>query len=93
MACWQCRQALAQAGGDIHGKSLPYIPGGDEAAGCPHARVGGPVQVVEYLPADVPEHQQVEHASGGVANEVQIVDSLRDDLQTWAGRVCLYIWA
>jgi hypothetical protein len=30
-------------GGDICGQSFPYVPGGDEEAGHPHARVGGPV--------------------------------------------------
>jgi hypothetical protein len=34
--------------------SHPYVPGGDEAAGRPHTGVGGPMPVVEYLPAEVP---------------------------------------
>jgi hypothetical protein len=63
-------QASSRPGGDTRGNFLPYMPGSDEAAGCSHARMSGPVQVVEYLPEEAPEHQQVERACGGVADEV-----------------------
>jgi hypothetical protein len=50
-------QATPCPGSDIRGKSFPYVPPGDEAAGRLHARVAGPVQVIEYLLAEVPGHQ------------------------------------
>jgi hypothetical protein len=46
-------QASSHPGGDIRGQSFPYVTGGNEATGCLHAWVGGPEQVVEYLPAEV----------------------------------------
>ncbi len=42
-------QAGLRPGGDICGETLPNIPEGDEAAGRPPARVGGPVEVFENL--------------------------------------------
>jgi hypothetical protein len=79
-------QAGSRPGGDIRRQSFSYVPGGDEAAGCPHTRVGGPMQVVEYLPAEVP---LAECTCGGVADEV--ADLLCDNLQTCAGAECLYL--
>jgi hypothetical protein len=65
--------------------------GGDEVAGCLHTWVGGLVQMVEYLPAEVPGHQRAECNCGGIADELQIADFLCDDLQTCAGAECLYL--
>jgi hypothetical protein len=42
-------QAGLCPGHDVCGEAFPNIPRGDEAAGRPHARVGGPVVVFEYL--------------------------------------------
>jgi hypothetical protein len=42
-------QAGLRPGGDIYGETLPNIPGGDEAAGRPPARMGGSVDMFEYL--------------------------------------------
>jgi hypothetical protein len=76
------------------GNPLPrHVPPGDEAAGHLHARVGGPVQVIEHLLTEVPGHQGAERTSGGIADEFQIANLLCDDLQTWAGAECLYLWA
>ncbi len=36
-------QAGLCPGGDICGETFPFVPGGDEAASRPPARVGGPV--------------------------------------------------
>jgi hypothetical protein len=55
-------QAGLCPGGDICGETFPYIPGGDEAAGCPLARVGGPVAMFENLSPKVPWHQRAEGA-------------------------------
>jgi hypothetical protein len=33
-------QASPSPGSYVSGQSFPYIPEGDEAVGCPHARVG-----------------------------------------------------
>ena len=46
-------QAGLRPGGDICGETLPYIPGGDEAAGCPPAGVGGPVEVFQLAMANL----------------------------------------
>jgi hypothetical protein len=53
--------------------------------------MGGPVQVVEYLPVEVSGHQWVKCTCGGIADEVQIADLLCDDLQICAGEECLYL--
>ena len=47
-------QAGLRPGGDICGETLPNIPGGDEAAGHPPARMGGPVEMFENLSLKVP---------------------------------------
>jgi hypothetical protein len=83
-------QASSRPGRDIQGQSFPYVPGGDEAEGRRHAWVGGPVQVVEYLQAEVPGHQLAEPIFGSITDEVQIADFLCVDLQTWAVAECLY---
>jgi hypothetical protein len=49
-------QADLRPGSDICGETLPNIPGGDEAAGRPPARMGGPVEVFEKLSPKVPGH-------------------------------------
>jgi hypothetical protein len=63
-------------GGDIPVRGQPFlsVPGGDEVVACLHARMGGPVQVVKYLPAEVPGYQRLEHAFGSFTDEVQIAD-------------------
>ena len=38
---------------DIVGQTFPDVPGGDEAAGCPHTWVGRAVEVVEHLAAKI----------------------------------------
>jgi hypothetical protein len=68
-------------GCDVCGETLLNIPGGDEAAGRPHAGVGGPVEVFKYLSPKVYGHQQAECGGGGVANEVKVADLLRNDAQ------------
>ncbi len=60
-------------GGDIRGHSFLYVPGGD-GVGRPHARMGGPVQAVKYLPTDFPGHQWPEHAFGSFIDEVQMAN-------------------
>ncbi len=72
-------QAGLRPGCDICGETLPNIPGGDEAAGRPLARMGGPVEVLENLTAQVPGYQRAESAGGGIADEVKIADLLCDD--------------
>jgi hypothetical protein len=62
-------QAFSRPGSDIRGQSFPYVPEGDEVAGCLHSHVGGPVSVVKYLPAEVPVYQRSEQTCGSVANE------------------------
>jgi hypothetical protein len=86
-------QAGLCPGGDICGETFPQVPGGDEAAGCPTARVGGPVEVFENLSPKVSGYQRVEDAGGGVANEVKVADLLCDDAQAWAGTESLHLWA
>ncbi len=51
-------------GGDICGETFPYIPGGDDTAGRPPARVGGPVEVFKNLSPKVPGQQRAEGAGG-----------------------------
>ncbi len=65
-------QAGLCPGGDICGETFPNIPGGDEAASLPPARMGGPVEMFGNLSPKVPGHQQAECASGGVADEVKV---------------------
>ncbi len=48
-------------GGDVCGETFP---GGDEAAGCPPARVGGSVEVFEYLSPKVSGYQRAESSRG-----------------------------
>ncbi len=86
-------QAGFRPGGDICEETLPNIPGGDEAAGCPPARVGGPVEVFENLSPKVSGYQRAECACGGVAYEVKAADLLCDDVQAWAGAESFYLWA
>jgi hypothetical protein len=86
-------QAGLRPGGDICGETLPNIPGGDEAAGHPPARMGGPVEMFENLSLKVPGYRRAERAGGGVANEVKVPDLLCDDAQTWTGMESLYLWA
>jgi hypothetical protein len=57
-------QAGLHPGGDICGETFPNIPGGDEAAGCPPARMGRTVEMFDYLSQEIPGHQQAECASG-----------------------------
>ncbi len=57
-------EAGFRPGCDICGETFPYIPGGDEAVGCPPARVGGPVKVFEYLLPKVSGYQRAK-CSGG----------------------------
>jgi hypothetical protein len=66
-------QAGLRPGSDICGEALPNIPGGDEAAGCPPARVGSPMEVFENLSPKVSGYQWAECAGGGVADEVKVV--------------------
>jgi hypothetical protein len=49
------------------------------------------MQVVEYLPAEVPWRQRGECTCNGVGDEVQIADLRCDNLQTCAGAECLYL--
>ncbi len=86
-------QAGLCPGRDVCGEAFPNIPRGDEAAGRPHARVGGPVEVFEYLLSKVSGHQQAECTGGGVADEVEVGDLLHDDAQAWAGEESMYLWA
>jgi hypothetical protein len=84
-------QASSLPGGDIHGKSFPYVPGGDEVARRPHARMGAPCRWSNTY------RQRSLGTSGRnkpvarVTDEVQIPDFLFDDLQNWAGTECLYV--
>jgi hypothetical protein len=80
-------------GCDICGETFPYIPGGDEAAGCLPARVGGSVEVFEYLSPKVSGYQRAESSRGLVADEVKVADLLGDDAQPRAGTESLYLWA
>jgi hypothetical protein len=57
-------QAGLHPGGDICRETFPNIPGGDEAAGRLLARMGGTVEMFEYLSQEVPGHQQAECAGG-----------------------------
>jgi hypothetical protein len=41
--------------------------------------MGGPVEVLENLTAQVPGYQRAESAGGGIADEVKIADLLCDD--------------
>jgi hypothetical protein len=59
-------------GCDFCEDAFPNIPRGDEAAGHPCARVGGPVEVFEYLSPKVSGHQRAECTGGGVAVEVDV---------------------
>jgi hypothetical protein len=78
-------------GCEVCGEAFPYIPGGDEAAGRPLARVSGSVEVFEYLPPKVSGYQQAK--SSRVADEVKVADLLGDDAQPRAGTESLYLWA
>ncbi len=80
-------------GCDICGETFPYLPGGDEAAGRPPARVGGSVEVFEYLSPEVSGYQRAENSCGRVADEVKVADLLCDDAQPRAGTESLYLWA
>ncbi len=80
-------------GCDVCGETFPYIPGGDEAAGCPPARVGSAMEMFEYLSPKVSGYQRVESSRGGVADEVKVADLLGDDAQLRAGTESLYLWA
>jgi hypothetical protein len=53
-------EAGFRLGCDICGETFPYIPGGDEAAGCPPARV----KMFEYLLPKVSGYQWAK-CSGG----------------------------
>ncbi len=57
-------QASLHPGGDICGETFPNTPGGDEAAGCPPARAGGPVEMFKNLSPKVPGPQRAECTSG-----------------------------
>ncbi len=78
---------------DVCGETFPYIPGGDEAAGRPPARVGGPVEVFKYLPPKVSGYQRPKSSGGRVADEVKVADLLGDDAQPRAGAERLYLRA
>ncbi len=41
-------QASLRPGGDVCGETFPHIPGGDEAAGRPPARVGVPMEMFAH---------------------------------------------
>jgi hypothetical protein len=86
-------QASLRPGGDICGETFPHIPGGDEVAGCPPARVGSPVKMFENLSPKFPRHQRAECTGGLVTDEVEVADLLCDDYQPWAGTESLYLWA
>jgi hypothetical protein len=86
-------QACLCPGRDICGEAFPNIPRGDVAVGRPHARVGGPVEVFEYLLPKVSGHQRAECTGRGVADEVKVADLLRDDVQARAGAESMYLWA
>ncbi len=85
-------QAGLCPGRDICGEAFPNIPRGDEAAGRLHARVGGPMEVFEYLSPKVSGHQRAECTGRGVADEVKVADLLRDDAQARAGAESMYLW-
>ncbi len=57
-------QAGLRPGGDICGETFPYIPGGDEAAGRPPTRVGGPMEMFENLSPKVPGHKRAKNSGG-----------------------------
>ncbi len=80
-------------GCDVCGETFPYIPGGDEAAGHPPARVGGSMEVFEYLPPKVSGYQRTKSSRERVADEVKVADLLVDDAQPRAGTESLYLWA
>jgi hypothetical protein len=52
-----------------------------------------PVEVFKSLSPEVSGHQRAEGAGGGVANEVNVTDLLRDDAQAKAEVESLYLWA
>ncbi len=79
-------------GCDVCGETFPYVPGGDEAAGRPLARVGGSVEVFEYLSPKVSGYQRAKSFRGRVADEVKVADLLGDDAQPRAGTESLYLW-
>ena len=58
-----------------------------------HTWVGGAVQVVEHLPAEVPWDQGSKRPRGGIAEEVQVANLLRDNVQLLAGAESLYLSA
>jgi hypothetical protein len=80
-------------GCDVCGETFPYIPGGDEATGRPPARVGGSVEVFEYLSPKVSGYQRVKSSRGRVADEVKVADLLGDDARPRAGTENLYLLA
>ncbi len=81
-------QAGLCPGRDICGEAFPNIPIGDEVAGCPHAWVGGPVEVVEYLSTKVSGHQRAECTGEGVTDEVEVAILLREDAGLgWSGEL------
>jgi hypothetical protein len=49
--------------------------------------------MLENLLAEVPGYQESEGTGGGVAEEVQVADSLRDDVQPRAGAETLHLRA
>jgi hypothetical protein len=57
-------QASLRPGGDICGEIFPHIPGGDEAAGRPLARMGGPVEMFKNLSPKISGHQRAEGPGG-----------------------------
>jgi hypothetical protein len=48
----------------IRGEAFPNIPGGDEAAGRPPARVGGPVEMFKNLTPEVSGYQRAKRSGG-----------------------------
>jgi hypothetical protein len=51
-------------GCDVCGETFPCIPGGDEAAGCSPARMGGSVEMFKYLSPKVSGHQRAKSSRG-----------------------------
>ncbi len=84
MARWQLRQAFAQAVTSVERPFHTYLEEMSRRV-APPARVGGSVEVFEYLSPKVSGYQRAKSSRGRVTEEVKVADLLGDDSQPWAG--------
>ncbi len=89
LACWQSRQAFAQAMTPVERPFQTYLEETRRWVAC---MPGWAVPWLKYLSPKVSGHQWAECAGGGVADEAKVADVLGDGGQSWAGAKSLYLW-